>query len=85
MAASFEFYRGMPVTAKQNQDYAARGKLDVPLLVLGSDTPLGPVMVEGVKKLFNNVTGKVIAGGGHYLPEEKPAEVLAELLHFLAA
>jgi microsomal epoxide hydrolase len=85
MAASFEFYRAMPVTAKQNQEYAARGRLDVPLLVLGSDTPLGPVMVEGVKKLFNNVTGKVIAGGGHYLPEEKPAEVLAELLHFLAA
>jgi len=85
MAASFEFYRQMPVTAKQNQAYAARGKLDVPLLVLGSDTPLGPVMVEGVKKLFSDVTGKVIAGGGHYLPEEKPAEVLAELLAFLAA
>ena len=84
MAASFEFYRGMPVTAKQNQEYAARGKLAVPLLVLGSDTPLGPVMIEGVKKLFDNVTGVVIAGGGHYLPEEKPAEVLQHVLGFLA-
>jgi pimeloyl-ACP methyl ester carboxylesterase len=83
MAASFEFYRAMPVTAKQNQAYAARGKLQVPLLVLGSDTPLGPVMVEGVKALFENVTGGVVAGGGHYLPEERPEEVLAGVLAFL--
>jgi pimeloyl-ACP methyl ester carboxylesterase len=85
MAAGFEFYRAMPVTAKQNQDYAERGKLAMPVLVLGSDSPLGPVMIEGLGKLCVNVTGEIIAGSGHYIPEEKPAEVLARVLTFLAA
>jgi pimeloyl-ACP methyl ester carboxylesterase len=85
MAAGFEFYRQMPVTALQNQAFATRGPLPMPVLVLGSDTPLGPVMVEALGGLCARLTGRIIAGGGHYLPEEKPGEVLAEVLAFLAA
>jgi microsomal epoxide hydrolase len=83
MAASFEFYRQMPVTAKQNQAYAARGKIALPVLLLGSDTPLGPAMLEGMGKLCERAQGEIVAGAGHYLPEEKPAEVLAKVLGFL--
>ncbi len=83
MHSGFEFYRAMPASAEQNRAYAARGKLRTPLLVLGSDAPLGPVMIEALSKLAENVSGHVIAGSGHYLPEEKPAEVLERLLPFL--
>jgi pimeloyl-ACP methyl ester carboxylesterase len=83
MTASFEFYRQMPVTAKQNQAYAARGKLNVPVLLLGSDTPLGPAMLEGMGKLCENARGEIVAGAGHYLPEEQPDVVLAKVLAFL--
>jgi microsomal epoxide hydrolase len=83
MAAGFEFYRQMPVTAKQNQAYAVRGKIRLPVLLLGSDTPLGPAMLEGMGKLCEHAQGEIIAGAGHYLPEEKPDEVLAKVLGFL--
>jgi pimeloyl-ACP methyl ester carboxylesterase len=83
MAASFEFYRQMPVTAKQNQAYAARGKLKPPVLLLGSDTPLGPAMLEGMGRLCENAQGEIVSGAGHYLAEEKPDAVLAKVLAFL--
>jgi pimeloyl-ACP methyl ester carboxylesterase len=83
MTASFEFYRQMPVTAKQNQAYVARGKLKIPVLLLGSDTPLGPAMLEGMGKLCENARGEIVAGAGHYLPEEQPDVVLAKVLAFL--
>jgi pimeloyl-ACP methyl ester carboxylesterase len=85
MHAGFEFYRAMPASAEQNRVYAACGKLRTPLLVLGSDAPLGPLMIAALANLADNMTGHVICRSGHYLPEEQPEQVLDHLLPFLAA
>jgi len=84
MQSGFEYYRAMPMSAQQNQAYAERGRLRMPMAVFGSDTPLGPVMVEAVRKLGDDVAAEVVPGSGHYIPEEKPEYLLGKLTAFLA-
>ncbi len=84
MQAGFEYYRAMPVSMKQNQAYAARGKLEVPAAVFGSDTPIGPVMIDAMQKLCENIVAEIVPGSGHYIPEEQPDWLFGKLSTFLA-
>lgn len=84
MQSGFEYYRAMPMSAKQNQAYAQRGRLRMPVAVFGSDTPLGPVMVEAMRKLADEVAAEIVPGSGHYIPEEQPEYLLSKLAAFLA-
>jgi pimeloyl-ACP methyl ester carboxylesterase len=84
MQAGFEFYRAMPLSAQQNLACAARGRLKMPVAVFGSDTPLGPVMVEAMKALCEDVTAEIVPGSGHYIPEEQPVHLLERVQAFLA-
>lgn len=59
--------------------------LDIPVRVLGAERGLGGTMVEAVLPLAHNVTGGTIADCGHYLPEERPDEVTADLLTFFGS
>jgi pimeloyl-ACP methyl ester carboxylesterase len=84
MQAGFEYYRAIPVSTKQNRAYAARGPLKVPAAVFGSDTPIGPVMTEAMKRLCDDVVTEIVPGSGHYIPEEKPDWLFEKLSTFLA-
>jgi pimeloyl-ACP methyl ester carboxylesterase len=56
--------------------------LDVPLLGLGAERGVGETLVEALTPLAREVTGRAIPGCGHYMPEECPEEIAAELLAF---
>ena len=68
-------------------DRAAERRLDCPVLVLSShgQIVLGrPSPTEIWKAWANDVTG-AITTGGHFQPEDRPAEVVASLLPFFGA
>jgi pimeloyl-ACP methyl ester carboxylesterase len=56
--------------------------LDVPLLILGAERGLGQAMVEALTPLAREVSGRAVPGCGHYMPEECPQEIAADLLAF---
>ncbi|MEO3875189.1 alpha/beta hydrolase [Nonomuraea sp. B12E4] len=77
--ASFEFYRADQGLARVRE----AGPLTIPVLTLGGELS-GGTFVETVMRLVaTDVTGLVIPGAGHFLPEEAPAAVVKALLEFL--
>jgi pimeloyl-ACP methyl ester carboxylesterase len=76
----FEYYRTYTDDVKDDKRYAQK-KLTMPILAM--DGLLGGLTILSMKELANNVSGEVIAGAGHWLQEEKPNELLKQLLPFL--
>ncbi|MGJ4943078.1 alpha/beta fold hydrolase [Bradyrhizobium sp. HKCCYLS1011] len=64
----------------------ARGQrpLPMPVLALGAERGVGQGMVEAMRSLGSDVQGGVVAGCGHYMPEESPDEVSGELIRFFS-
>jgi pimeloyl-ACP methyl ester carboxylesterase len=62
-------------------------RLRVPALLLtgASDAVVGPPVLEGFEAHADRARTGVIARCGHFLPEERPAELLAALREHLAA
>ena len=44
----------------------------------------GDLVVESLKRVADDVSGGTITGSGHFIPEEAPDALLAELIPFLA-
>lgn len=59
--------------------------LDIPVLALGAERGVGKTMAETLAPLARTVTGRVVPGCGHYMPEECPEEIAADLLAFFEA
>jgi pimeloyl-ACP methyl ester carboxylesterase len=83
LRASFEYYRNLDVTIGQN---AARmqTRLRMPVLAVGGGAFRGDGVAADVRRIADDVTGLVIDGCGHYVPEEAPEEFTAAVLSFLA-
>ena len=60
----------------------AKKPLDIPLHVLAAERGLGEAMVEALTPLAREVRGRAVSHCGHYMPEECPDEIAAELLAF---
>ena len=54
----------------------------MPVLAIGGALGLGEAMVKSLGQAAKNVRGAVIDDCGHYIPEERPAELLAVVLPF---
>jgi pimeloyl-ACP methyl ester carboxylesterase len=57
-------------------------KIAVPVLALGGDAGSAPGIFEAMRPLAENIRGGVIRDSGHYIPEEQPAALVAELRAF---
>ena len=82
LRAGLAYYRAAGVSAQQNRDLAAKGKLQMPLLALGSDQGSIADMASPLGAFGDDVRGGVVPFCGHFLPEEQPEAVARELLSF---
>ena len=81
LQAGFNYYRNIPTDIAQNETIVAEFKLPMPVLALGGSEGWGrgTEVLESCRRVATNVSGGVIAGAGHWIPEEQP-EVLSENL-----
>jgi pimeloyl-ACP methyl ester carboxylesterase len=83
MRASRGFYRDVFASSAQNRESAGE-TLTIPVLAIGGTPPFatGTTPQEDMEAVAEDVRGLVFAECGHFLPEEKPAELAAELIAF---
>jgi pimeloyl-ACP methyl ester carboxylesterase len=55
-------------------------KVRVPVVALGGTKSLGDHVLAMVKMVAENVEGGVIADCGHFVPEERPEEIVRHVL-----
>jgi pimeloyl-ACP methyl ester carboxylesterase len=83
--ANFNYFRGFFETGalRQAKASAARG-LSMPVLAIGSGIGVGDSLRKSLAPITPKLSGIVISGCGHYLPEECPDELSDSLLRFWA-
>lgn len=84
--AAFEYYRALTQTAADNKAIS-QTKLEMPVLAIGGGGHggFGEFEANLVRKYATNVTGKVLAGCGHWLPEECSSPLNEAVISFLDA
>ncbi|GAB3809423.1 CFTR inhibitory factor Cif [Micromonospora zhanjiangensis] len=82
LRASFEYFRALPQDVADNAEYA-KTKLAMPVLALGARASLGDAVPQQAAHYASNVSGGVIEDCGHWIFEERPAELTSQLLEFL--
>jgi pimeloyl-ACP methyl ester carboxylesterase len=83
LRACFGFYRALDTTIAQDQERKTR-PLAMPILAIGGEMSFGGHVGEAMSLVADDVQSAVIAGTGHFLAEESPDALLAELTPFLA-
>lgn len=85
LRAGFEYYRALPQDAVDNAEIVVRQRPTIPVLAVGGGDSFGRgrEVEASLRRMATDVTGEVVAGAGHWVPEEQP-EILAALLkeHF---
>ncbi|MGC1211293.1 MAG: alpha/beta hydrolase [Micromonospora sp.] len=82
LRASFAYFRAFGQDIADNAAYRAT-KLPMPVLAVGARASLGDQVAEQVRRYADTVTGEVVEECGHWLFEERPADMAALLLPFL--
>lgn len=84
MSAGFGYYRALAQDIADNRERLAKGKLRMPVLALGGDSGWGrgSEVLASLARVAENVTGGVIARCGHWMPEEQPQDIAAQLCQF---
>lgn len=83
LRSSFEYYRDLDLTIPQNKEHVARGKWPMPVLTFAGALACGDVIEQEIRTMADDVRSIVISDCGHFVPEEKPAELLGALQEFL--
>jgi pimeloyl-ACP methyl ester carboxylesterase len=83
MKAGFEYYRAIPLTTQQNQEFK-KTKLTMPVLAIGGVLGAGAMTIETMKLVADKVQGAIIEQCGHYTPEECPGPFSELVKAFLA-
>lgn len=87
MTAGFNYYRAVPQDIADTTAFREAGKmLEMPILVYGGDPQTrgrGMTALESWARVCRNVSGGVAENCGHWIPEERPEFVAAQVLrHF---
>ncbi len=78
LRSGFAYYRAIFESIAQNRETAANN-LPMPVLAIGGEQWLGPLMQKMVEPVAEKLRTEVIPGSGHFVPEEAP-EATARLL-----
>lgn len=82
LRAGLAYYRAADLSARQNRELAAQGKLKMPVLALGADQGSIVDMAAALRPFAEEVHGGTIAFCGHFLPEEQPTRIAQEFMAF---
>ena len=82
MSAGFEWFRAFPKNMEFNQA-SSQNKLRIPVLTMGGAMTQGPKMLAMIQSVAEDVRGGPIPDCGHWIAEEKPEVLLAQLMEFL--
>jgi pimeloyl-ACP methyl ester carboxylesterase len=83
MHSAFNQFAAFTQDAIDNKAFAARGKLQMPVLAIGGDKSFGTGMADVLRFVATDVTASVINNSGHWLMEEQPAATIAAIRAFL--
>ena len=82
MQSGFEYYRAIFTSIAQNRETATQ-KLSMPVLAIGGEKWLGPLMQKMVEPVTERLRTEVVPGCAHFVPEEAPEAVIRLLREFL--
>jgi pimeloyl-ACP methyl ester carboxylesterase len=72
-------YRAAFTSIQQTEPLTSH-KVKVPIVALGGTKGLGDRVLAMVRMVGENVEGRVIADCGHFVPEERPEEIVRDIL-----
>src|SRR5919198_4862962 len=81
LRAGFELYRAFPEDERRFAEFE-KHKLPMPVLALAGDKSNGMIEFDMAKELASDVRGGVAPDTGHWLPDENPEFLTAQLLSF---
>ena len=81
LTGGFELYRTLD---EDERDNAAAAPISVPTMLMTAEGTLASIRAQTEPRMVNIARAVEVPGSGHWLPEENPAFVTAELLAFLA-
>jgi pimeloyl-ACP methyl ester carboxylesterase len=81
LRAGFELYRAFPEDERRFAEFMKR-PLTMPVLALAGDKSNGMIELNMAKELATDVRGGVAPDTGHWLPDENPEFLTAQLLEF---
>lgn len=85
LSAGFAHYRTLLADGQVNQVWGAQGgRLDMPVLAVGGEFAVGTRLADSLRPTAPQVQTFVVAGSGHFVPEEEPEALLEQLTAFLA-
>jgi len=84
MTAGFNLYRATRQDVIDNEAFIAAGKLPMSVLCFGGTEGRGRGMaaIDSWRRVASDVRGGIAEGCGHWIPEERPEWVVAQLLEF---
>lgn len=77
LRTAFEYYRAMPVSARQIRAAASR-RLTMPVMTVGA-APVGDATFRQLAPIADDLVGHLVEDCGHIIPQDRP-DVLVELL-----
>jgi len=83
MHSAFSQFAAFAQDAIDNKAFAARGKLQMPVLGIGSEKVYGSKVADELRFVAENVNGDVIAHSGHWVMNEQPDATIAVTRAFL--
>ncbi len=86
LAAAFGYYRELNNNVQDNRTLSGT-PLTLPVLAIGGGGHggMGQFQVDQLRRYASNVTGNVLPGCGHWLPEECPGPLNSAVIDFLNA
>lgn len=83
LRAGLAYYRDAHVSAAQNRDLVANGKIGVPVLAVSADQGSIPDMAGPLRAFADDLDGAIVTNSGHFIPEEQPGQTYELLRAFL--
>lgn len=83
LRAGFAYYRAIPQTITQNKQRAEK-KLTMPVLAIGAYQATRDAPQATLQGRATNLRGAMLSECGHFVTEECPEQLMAELLPFLS-